>query len=58
MNRKLISKKSITINAIATIVWNALVNPNIIKKYFFGAEVITNWKEGSPITFRGEFHGN
>jgi hypothetical protein len=34
------------------------VNPAAAKAYFFGAEVHSDWKEGSPITFTGEFSGN
>jgi len=39
-------------------VWDALVNPATAKEYFFGAKVRSDWKEGSPITFTGEFNGN
>ena len=34
------------------------MNPATAKKYFFGADVHSDWKEGSPITFTGEFNGN
>tara|TARA_R110002049_G_scaffold307940_1_gene510291 strand:- start:72 stop:494 length:423 start_codon:yes stop_codon:yes gene_type:complete len=58
MNREHISKSSIDINAPVSKVWGSLVNPQIAKKYFFNAEIISDWKEGSPITFKGEFNGN
>lgn len=58
MNKELISKSSIDINASSTRIWEALVEPEIAKEYFFGAEIITDWKAGSPITFKGEFNGN
>lgn len=58
MNKELISKSSIDINASSTKIWKALVEPEIAKKYFFGAEIVTDWKVGSPITFKGEFNGN
>jgi uncharacterized protein YndB with AHSA1/START domain len=45
------------INAPASDVWAALVDPEAIKQYFFGSEVETDWREGSPITFRGEHEG-
>ena len=32
-------------------VWAALTTPEIIKTYFFGADVETDWREGSPIRF-------
>lgn len=39
-------------------VWESLVNPEIAKTYFWGAEVTTDWQVGSPIIFSGEFNGN
>lgn len=58
MNKKLISKSKLKINASSTSIWEALVKPEIAKEYFFGAEIVTDWKVGSPITFKGEFNGN
>jgi uncharacterized protein YndB with AHSA1/START domain len=46
-----------TINASLEKVWNALTNPEIIKLYFFGTELITNWEVGSDIVFQGEWEG-
>lgn len=46
-------KKSITINASKADVWDALVNPEKIKKYLFGTETKTDWEVGSPIVFSG-----
>jgi uncharacterized protein YndB with AHSA1/START domain len=47
----------ITINASPSKIWEALVNPEIIKQYLFGTETITDWKVGSPIVFRGIWEG-
>ncbi|MBX2843241.1 MAG: SRPBCC domain-containing protein [Flammeovirgaceae bacterium] len=58
MNKGLTSKSSIDINASPSKIWEALVKPEIAKEYFFGAEIITDWKVGNPITFKGEFNGN
>ncbi len=58
MDKELVSTSLIDINASSTKVWEALVDPEIAKEYFFGAEIVTDWKEGSPITFKGEFNGN
>lgn len=58
MGKELISKSSIDINASSPAVWEALVQPETAKEYFFGAEIVTDWKTGSPITFKGEFNGN
>ena len=58
MERRHVSRASIEIAASSTDVWDALVNPATAKKYFFGADVRSDWKEGSPISFTGEFNGN
>lgn len=50
-------KATIEINAPATVVWEALTTPAIIKKYFMGTDAHTDWKVGSPITFTGEWQG-
>lgn len=46
-----------SINARAAKVWDALVNPSTIKQYMFGTTVTSDWKEGSPITWKGEWKG-
>ena len=58
MERKHVSRASIAIEASSADVWDALVNPATAREYFFGARVHSDWKEGSPITFTGEFDGN
>jgi len=50
-------KTSIEINAPAAKVWEALTNPAIVKQYFFGTNVKTDWKKGSPIIWEGEWDG-
>ncbi len=57
MNSRFIARAAITIRAPVSKVWQALVNPEIIKQYFFDTDVITDWKEGSPILYRGEWQG-
>jgi uncharacterized protein YndB with AHSA1/START domain len=54
---RLTAKASITINAPIAKVWDALVNPTLIKQYFFGTEAISDWKVGSTIIFRGIWEG-
>jgi uncharacterized protein YndB with AHSA1/START domain len=46
-------RKSIIINAEPSQVWDALTNPEKTKKYFFHSQVISDWQEGSTITFKG-----
>ncbi|MCC9076094.1 SRPBCC domain-containing protein [Litorilinea aerophila] len=57
MNKNLIARASITINAPVERVWGALVNPEAIKQFMFGTHVVTDWREGSPITWKGEWQG-
>ena len=57
MSFKLTFKKSISINVSVSKVWEALTNPELIKKYFFGTECITDWKKGSPIRYKGVWDG-
>jgi len=52
MKKELKVKKSIEIEAEILKVWEALTNPELTKNYFFGCEVISDWKTGSPIIFR------
>lgn len=52
-----IAKAETTINASAEKVWDALTDPEMIKKYMFGATVISDWKEGDKITWKGEWEG-
>jgi len=57
MNTNLIARASTQINASSTKVWDALVNPKAIKQYMFGADVVSDWHEGSPIVWKGEWQG-
>jgi uncharacterized protein YndB with AHSA1/START domain len=57
MNKNLIARDSFTINAPSAQVWDALVNPEAIKQYMFGTNVVTDWGEGSPIIWKGEWQG-
>jgi len=50
-------KKTITLNAEASKVWEALTKPEMIKKYMSGTEVISEWKVGSPILWVGTDEG-
>lgn len=58
MDKSLIATKSIQINSTPEKIWSVLTNPEKIKTYLFGTEVKTDWKEGSPITFSGEYEGH
>src|SRR6266487_3070320 len=57
MKGTLIAKAHITISAPIANVWDALVNPEMIKQYMFGTNAVSDWKEGSPIVWKGEWEG-
>jgi uncharacterized protein YndB with AHSA1/START domain len=57
MDKNLIASASVTINANKSKVWDALVNPESIKQYMFGTTVVTDWRERSPIIWKGEWQG-
>ena len=57
MRNNLTATASARINASNAVVWDALTNPESIKKYMFGTNVTTTWREGSPIYWQGEWKG-
>jgi uncharacterized protein YndB with AHSA1/START domain len=57
MSTGITAKQEIQVNAPVEKVWEALTDPAIIRKYFFGTNTHTDWKPGSPIIFEGEWQG-
>lgn len=57
MDKNLIAKSTIMIQAPQARVWSALVEPAAIKQYMFGTNVVTDWKQGSSIVWKGEWQG-
>lgn len=57
MKKNLVCETSITIDADVSKVWKAITTPRLIKKYLFGTTVTSDWKEGSTITYEGEYEG-
>ncbi len=57
MTTDLTARASTTIHAPTSRVWDALTDPELIKQYFFGSDIVTDWKVGSPIYYRGEWEG-
>ncbi len=53
----LVARASTNINVPIAQVWDALIDPKMIKKYMFGAEVITDWKKESSIIWKGKIDG-
>jgi hypothetical protein len=44
-------------NAKPSQVWEGITNLAIIKQHLFGTDVITDWKVGSPIIYKGAREG-
>jgi uncharacterized protein YndB with AHSA1/START domain len=53
----LVAKASTVIDAAKEEVWEALTDPELIRRYMFGTTVSTDWGVGSPITWAGEWEG-
>ncbi|GAA5190412.1 hypothetical protein GCM10023346_07380 [Arthrobacter gyeryongensis] len=52
-----IASSTITIHASADRVWSVLTDPQAIKEFMFGTEVLTDWSVGGPIAWRGVWKG-
>ncbi len=51
------ARVSRTIAASPGEIWKALTNRETLRKFFFGADVETDWQVGHPIRFKGAFKG-
>ena len=50
-------KYQTTIKAPLEKVWDALINPDMVRQYFFGSNQETTWEVGSPLRWTGEYEG-
>ena len=57
MKSEIKAEVCVNIHGSISNVWEALTNPELIKRYFFGTNTVTDWKAGSPIKFYGEWEG-
>jgi uncharacterized protein YndB with AHSA1/START domain len=57
MKHQFKATSTFTINAPKEKVWDALTNPEIVKQYFFGTNLVADWKVDGMIYFRGEWEG-
>ena len=52
-----VAHAEVEISASTEQVWDALTDPLAISRFMFGSQVDTDWEEGSPITWTGEYDG-
>ena len=57
MPRGLVSSARVSIDVPVADVWDALVNPQVVKQYMFGTTVISDWKAGGTIRWKGTWNG-
>lgn len=57
LTKEITLRTSIEINAPVAKVWKALTDPALVKQYFFGTEISSDWKKGSPIHYTGIWEG-
>jgi len=57
MSKELIVENSISIEASASKVWNALTNPEQTQQYMFGCAALSDWKAGSPLLWQAHYEG-
>jgi uncharacterized protein YndB with AHSA1/START domain len=57
MSKTITATVSMEFDAPVAKVWQAITDPALVKQYFFGTDLVTDWKVGKPIYFRGEWEG-
>lgn len=57
MVKGLVAEAHVRVNAPVERVWEALVNPEVIKQYMFGTSVVSEWKKGASIVWKGSWEG-
>jgi uncharacterized protein YndB with AHSA1/START domain len=50
-------KTTVTFDEPLAKVWQGITDPALVKKYFFGTDLKSDFKKGSRITFSGEWEG-
>lgn len=58
MNKNLKVSQSVIIHASPKRVWEVMTEPELIKKFLFGTETLTDWTVGSNVIFQGEYEGH
>jgi uncharacterized protein YndB with AHSA1/START domain len=47
-----LAQASVWVDVVPDVVWRALTEPELVKEYFFGTTLVTDWAVGSPIVYR------
>lgn len=50
MSKALVANATVVVQSTKSKVWEALIIPDAIKQYMFGADVESEWRKGSAIT--------
>jgi uncharacterized protein YndB with AHSA1/START domain len=52
-----VATSSATVNAPPARVWDIITDPAATREFMFGAELVTDWTVGGPITWKGTWDG-
>jgi uncharacterized protein YndB with AHSA1/START domain len=58
MEKSMIISEQIEFAADINCVWDLLTNPEMTKQYMFGCEVLSDWKTGSKVIWKGKTEDN
>ncbi len=50
----MVIKEVITFKSNLKRVWDLVTNPEMTKQYMFGCEILSDWKIGNPVTWKGK----
>ncbi|EWT01576.1 ATPase [Intrasporangium oryzae NRRL B-24470] len=53
-----VARAEVMVDAAPDTVWGALTEPDQVRSWMVGTELSTDWRVGSPITWRGEMNGS
>lgn len=54
MSKSMCITEEIIFKTTKSSIWNLVTNPEMTKQYMFGCEVLSDWKIGSPIVWKGK----
>jgi uncharacterized protein YndB with AHSA1/START domain len=57
VSKGIVATAATEVQAPASAVWAALTDPKAVKQYMLGTDVVTDWKKGGPIVWKGEYEG-